>query len=32
MNFKTKKGKNKYNMIERWIKESQRVKKSFCND
>ena len=32
MNFKTKKGKNKYNMIGRWIKKSQHLKKSFYND
>ena len=32
MNFKAKKGKNKYNMIGWLIKKSQHLKKSFYSD
>ena len=31
MNFKAKKGKNKYNMFKRWIKKSQHLKNPFYN-
>ena len=29
MNFKAKKGKNKYNIFERWIKKSKHLKNPF---
>ena len=29
MNFKAKKGKSKYNVLERWIKKSQHLKNPF---
>ena len=32
MNFKAKKGKNKYNMFEWWIKKSQHLKKSIFTE
>ena len=31
MNFKAKRGKNKYNMFKRWIKKSQHLKNPFYN-